>query len=168
MGYHFSSQPTVTLNLCLLYFKITWILIMLLEHMHKKFEINRTKFKGSCQSGRKMVPHDSKSDSPLILDHFQLFCIMAFCPLIYHRIPGQQLNNLVFCLNLKMRQSQAEDFYATDFLHGLDERFIISSLIQRKPWKKYQISALTISWNDWLIPLFLPHSWEDLFFKHFA
>ena len=29
--------------------------------MHKKFEINQTKIKGGCQSGRK----DSKSDLPL-------------------------------------------------------------------------------------------------------
>ena len=34
--------------------------------MHKKFEINRTKIKGSCQSGRKVVTHDSKSDLTLI------------------------------------------------------------------------------------------------------
>ena len=33
--------------------------------MHKKFEINRIKIKGGCQSGRKVVPHDSKSDLPL-------------------------------------------------------------------------------------------------------
>ena len=33
--------------------------------MHKKFEINRTKIKVGCQSGRKVVPHDSKSDLPL-------------------------------------------------------------------------------------------------------
>ena len=39
---------------------------MLLEHMLKKFEINRTKIKGSCQSGRKVVPQDSKSDLPLV------------------------------------------------------------------------------------------------------
>ena len=32
--------------------------------MQKKFEIKRTK-KGGCQSGRKLVPHDSKSDLPL-------------------------------------------------------------------------------------------------------
>ena len=30
--------------------------------MHKKFEINRTKIKGGCQSGKKVVTHDSKSD----------------------------------------------------------------------------------------------------------
>ena len=41
-------------------------LAILLEHMHKKFEINLTKIKGSCQSGRKVVPHDSKSDLLLI------------------------------------------------------------------------------------------------------
>ena len=33
--------------------------------MRKKFEINRTKIKGGCQSGRKVVSHDSKSDYPL-------------------------------------------------------------------------------------------------------
>ena len=34
--------------------------------MHKKFEINPTKIKGSCQSGSKVVTHDSKSDLPLV------------------------------------------------------------------------------------------------------
>ena len=34
--------------------------------MHKKFEINRTKIKVGCQSGRKVVTHDSKSDLPLV------------------------------------------------------------------------------------------------------
>ena len=33
--------------------------------MQKKFEINKTKIKGGCQSGRKVVPLDSKSDLPL-------------------------------------------------------------------------------------------------------
>ena len=31
------------------------------------FEVNETKIKGSCQWGRKVVPHDSKSDLPLEL-----------------------------------------------------------------------------------------------------
>ena len=66
MGYHFSSRLTATLNLCLIYFKITWALSTLLEHMHKKFEINQTKIKGSCQLGRKVVTHNSKSDLPLV------------------------------------------------------------------------------------------------------
>ena len=35
--------------------------------MHRKFEINWTKNKGGCQSGRKMVTHNSKSDLPLVL-----------------------------------------------------------------------------------------------------
>ena len=30
------------------------------------FEINQTKIKGGCQSGRKVVTHDSKSDLPLV------------------------------------------------------------------------------------------------------
>ena len=37
--------------------------------MNQKFEINRTKIKGGCQSVRKVVPHDSKSDLPLIPTH---------------------------------------------------------------------------------------------------
>ena len=39
---------------------------ILLEHMYKKFEINGTKIKGGCQSVRYEVPHDSKSDLPLV------------------------------------------------------------------------------------------------------
>ena len=65
MVYLLSSGVTATLNLCLIYFKITWGLAILLDHMHKKFEINRTKIKGGWQSGRKVVAHNSKSDLPL-------------------------------------------------------------------------------------------------------
>ena len=36
-----------------------------LEQMHKKFEINRTEIKCGCQSGRKLVTHNCKSDLPL-------------------------------------------------------------------------------------------------------
>ena len=32
--------------------------------MHKKFEIIQTKINGGCQSGRKVVTHNSKSDLP--------------------------------------------------------------------------------------------------------
>ena len=35
--------------------------------MHKNFEINYTKIKGGCQSGRKVVTHNSMSDLPLVL-----------------------------------------------------------------------------------------------------
>ena len=38
--------------------------------MHKKFEINRTNIKGSCQLGRKLVTHNSKSDLPLVYIEF--------------------------------------------------------------------------------------------------
>ena len=72
MGYHFSSWLTAILNLCRINFKITWSLIILLENMHKKFEMNWTKIKGSCQSARKVVTHDSKSDLPLILMIFKI------------------------------------------------------------------------------------------------
>ena len=40
--------------------------------MHNKFEINQTKSKGGCQSGRKVVPQDSKSDLPLLIPIFEL------------------------------------------------------------------------------------------------
>ena len=40
--------------------------------MHKKFEINQTKIKGGCQSGRKVVTHNSNSDLPLLWD-FKIF-----------------------------------------------------------------------------------------------
>ena len=49
----FSSRLTTPPNLCL----ITRALAISLEHMHKKFEINRSKIKGGCQSGRKVVTH---------------------------------------------------------------------------------------------------------------
>ena len=38
---------------------------MQIEHMQKKFQINQKKIKGGCQSGRKVVTHNSKSDLPL-------------------------------------------------------------------------------------------------------
>ena len=52
---------------------------MLLEHMHKKVEINRPKIKGGCQLGSKVSTHNSKSDLPLvgfILLHYfsSVFC----------------------------------------------------------------------------------------------
>ena len=37
--------------------------------MHKNLEINWTKIKGGCQSGRKVVTHNSKSYLPLIIDN---------------------------------------------------------------------------------------------------
>ena len=35
------------------------------HHYSCDFEVNQTKNKGGCQSGRKVIPHDSKSDLPL-------------------------------------------------------------------------------------------------------
>ena len=37
--------------------------------MHEKFEINPTKIKGGCLSGRKVVTHNSKSDLPLATEN---------------------------------------------------------------------------------------------------
>ena len=40
-------------------------LAIFLHHMHLKLEINMTKVKGGCQSGRKVVTHNPKNDLPL-------------------------------------------------------------------------------------------------------
>ena len=66
VGYHLSSRLTATLNLCSIYLKIAWAPSTLLKHMHKKFEIDQKKIKGSCQFGRKVLIHDSKSDLPRV------------------------------------------------------------------------------------------------------
>ena len=53
---------------------------MILEHMHKKFELNRTKIKGGYKSGRKVVTHNSKSDLPLVI--IQNLDVAALAPMI--------------------------------------------------------------------------------------
>ena len=63
--YHFPSWLTAILNLCPIYFKMTWALAILLEHMYTKLENNQRKIKGGCQSGRKVAAHNSMSDLPL-------------------------------------------------------------------------------------------------------
>ena len=59
-GTTFLPGLTATFNLCLIYFKITYVPAKLLEHMHKKFDINLTKNKGGCQTGRKVVTQNSE------------------------------------------------------------------------------------------------------------
>ena len=39
--------------------------------------ILKTKIKGSCQSGRKVVPHDSKTDLPLVNSRQESVTLMA-------------------------------------------------------------------------------------------
>ena len=48
------------------------------------FEVNQTKIRGSCQSGRKVVPNNSKSDLPSILSYFlkQKLDLSAFCEMV--------------------------------------------------------------------------------------
>ena len=47
--------------------------------MPDKFEINRTKIKGGCQSGRKVVTHDSKSNLPLASSSSQWWLLVNIC-----------------------------------------------------------------------------------------
>ena len=57
--------------------------------MHKKFEIHRTKIKGGCHLGRKLIAHNSKSDLPLgllcckILQNFRRYEWVAWYGLSY-------------------------------------------------------------------------------------
>ena len=67
MGYHFSSRLTATLDLCPIYFEIKYALNTLLEHMHKKFEINWTKIRVAVsREEKRYLTHNSKSDLPLV------------------------------------------------------------------------------------------------------
>ena len=52
---------------------------MLLKHMHTKFLIERTKIKGGCQSGRKVVTHNSKSDLPLSTWIIMIVFLLILC-----------------------------------------------------------------------------------------
>ena len=65
--------------------------------MHKKFEINWTEIKGGCQSGSKVVTHNSKSDLPLT--HTPKFMYM-YGPiqaiLAIHNFKPSSLENVFF------------------------------------------------------------------------
>ena len=54
--------------------------------MHKKFEINQTKIKDGCQSGRKVVNHNSKGELPLStftwLTDFLILCMCTYVSVI--------------------------------------------------------------------------------------
>ena len=45
-------------------------------HAPELFKINRTKIKGGCQSGRKVVNHDSKRDLPLDIFKLKDVCVL--------------------------------------------------------------------------------------------
>ena len=49
-------------QVCLAKRRNTMAIFSLFEHMHMKFEINGTKIKGGCQSGRKVVIHNFKTE----------------------------------------------------------------------------------------------------------
>ena len=73
--------------------------------MHKKFEINQTKIRGGCQSGRKVVTHNSnsKSDLPLVK-----------CQPEEGIVGGQKIEKLVnagWYLNLRTQYYQNSKLY---------------------------------------------------------
>ena len=85
---------------------------MLLEHLHKKFEINRTKIKGGCQSERKVVTHNSKNDLPLVL---YLHCYDLKCVFFsnYKLISNKKVvnfvnTNTVNCAHQRQKEEEEE------------------------------------------------------------
>ena len=56
--------------------------------MRKKFEINRTKIKDGCQSGRKAVTHNCKNDLPLGSNRYCLDKNYAGVLIIWDRMFG--------------------------------------------------------------------------------
>ena len=52
--------------------------------MHKKFVINLTNIKGGCQSGRKVVTHNSKSDLPLRVE-ISTYLIVGMTELVFEK-----------------------------------------------------------------------------------
>ena len=66
---------TALLNLCLIYLKIIRALAKLSQHMPKKFEVNQTKIKGSCQSETKTAELISTSELYLVCSKLKIFDI---------------------------------------------------------------------------------------------
>ena len=87
--------------------------------MHKKFEINRTNIKDDYQSGRKVVPNDSKSDLPLYLLHIlKKNMHNTFCILQFFRI--EELSQLNYSLDVELQKEREsrETMQAKLRLHG--------------------------------------------------
>ena len=149
MGYHFTSQLTATLNLCLIYFKITQAIVILSGHMYKKFEINRTKIKGGCQSGRKKVSHNSKSDLPLVQKK------KASCNQ-HHRSKSKSTATVRSCPSRTLGRSWV---LASALAFGSS---CIDSSSVTVEWI-YLSSAVTkqIKKIDWFILLCLTHRWQN-------
>ena len=62
--------------------------------MQKKFEINWTKIKGGCQSGRKVVTHNLKSDLPLAHSHLQTWGQILLILWLFIFIEGHFKNDI--------------------------------------------------------------------------
>ena len=89
--YHFSSQLTATLDLCSINLKLLVHVLYQCRQCSCYFEVNQTKIKGGCKSGRKVVPHDSKSDLPLVTALIVFVCCAIFSQ-------NQQLYTVLQCL----------------------------------------------------------------------
>ena len=83
------------------------------------FEVNQTKIKGGCQSGRKVVPQDSKSDLPLV----------PICMLV-----------VVFSVHLFSRQCFPKKYNDTCYTH---DKYYINTYFSAKTelWLLYRIES---------------------------
>ena len=70
--------------------------------MHKKFEINWTKIKGGCKSGRKVVTYNSKSDLPLVC---------SVCLSVIQNNSTMQLSSHSYLGSLHFKVQDSIEFY---------------------------------------------------------
>ena len=78
--------------------------------MYMKFEINRTKIKGGCQLGRKVVPHDSKNDLILVEQRYPKSIIMQQQKFDKSLATGSTLNKFsqLFAISGKEKYTRLE------------------------------------------------------------
>ena len=89
--------------------------------MHKKYEINQTKIKGGCQSGRKVVTHDSKSNLPQIQSMQQKNLTNFFSHTVLRFLKQIHNVNLVLSLSYQNHNLSMMMWPATFFLNELLE-----------------------------------------------
>ena len=85
--------------------------------MQKKFEINRTKIEGGCQSGRKVVTHNSKNDLPLSLKNFIVFPILKKNVYFFSGCPPEVDEWQAYRRNLDPRNLY--EHFVKSFVNGL-------------------------------------------------
>ena len=92
-----------------------------------KYE-NQTKIKGGCQSGRKVVPHDSKSDLPLMDMHFHFAKVHTYIYPITYSIEWKDVKKLQAGLEHKKKRFIVSNVNVLESLCILCDSGILSSI----------------------------------------